>query len=237
MLSRKQFIRSISVLGGAVLAPWQQWARSRSVSQIDQQPLPLGADLYGGFILLPQGTNVPSFVKDYQYGIPSLCGASDGTEDRPHSPIQAIYTPVQSAQDIRALAQLPLYALKVLPKGVRAAGGALTQYTNGNVFSGEIVYQSLDAVTGQWFTSVVISVQTDYPQPFPLWYSTAVEPDVPGITLEKVSFAPGGAGILVRPRNGVVLHWIDRKCYHFMTLDGSLDVKVEDLVSALTVAD
>ena len=61
MLTRRDFIRTLGVVGAVILNPLRRfrWWQSMGVAQSDE---PLG-ELYAGFVLLPAGAPWPPFIQ------------------------------------------------------------------------------------------------------------------------------------------------------------------------------
>lgn len=238
MLSRRDFIKALGVLGGAVLTPLQWFTKVQAAPAVDQ-PLPPGGEIYGQFLLLPEGAPIPNFVQDYKFGIPSMCGLVDETTPDPekesHGKMNAVHVNLNSARDLSRNGGFPVFTLNRLPEGVAPAGAALLMHQTGEIFGGDVTFQAYDQQEGVWYTAIVISAQIDYPHPFPLWYSVNTEPDAPAVVLEKVDFTPGNHGILVRTQQGFALHWIHQGTYFLMTGDRMPGADVRDVASALVL--
>jgi hypothetical protein len=242
MFSRRDFIKALGVLGAAILNPFHRWSRPQDVqaASIKDELLQLNAELYGQFLLLPEGMPVPAFVEDYKFGIPTMCGMADETTAEkgqpPKDPITAVYSDLDSAASLSIQAGLPVYTLDKLPAGIVPSGVDLIQHKTGQLFGGDVRFEAYDEQEDTWYTAINISVQADFPKPFPLWSSTPLEPDGLATVLEKVDFTPGHHGILVRTPQGFALHWIHEGTYFLMTGDRMPDIDVRELASALVLA-
>jgi hypothetical protein len=235
MWSRRQFIKVMGAVGGALVAPFQRLGRVEAL-ELTERKLPPGAELYGDFLLLQEGTPIPDFVQDYKFGIPSMCGVTEEQDGLQKDTIMAAYFSLDSAASLSKEGGFPVYTLNSLPKGIAPSGTGLIKHKTGEVFGGNVTFEAYDEQTGNWYTALNISIQVDFPQPFPLWSSTPVEPDGPATVLEKVDFTPGGHGVLVYTPQGFALHWIARNTCFLMTGDRMPNMDVRELASALILA-
>jgi hypothetical protein len=223
--NRRQFLtRTMGSFGGMITARLG-WlfpeARPASAMQPDshaaipQQWLDVPGERYAGFVLLPEGARLPADVQDYRHGIPSGCGAGNQGDQ---ATVHAIQTDLESPAEVFRQGGFPLYTLGALPAWLQPAGNSLVRHGTGELFGGWTLFKSYSRALGGWYTSVSILAQVDFPRPVPLWSSSAVEPDGPSVTLEKVDFLPA-PGVMIRTYAGFVLHWIHQDIYYILTAD------------------
>jgi len=162
-------------------------------------------EFYAGFLLLPDGAPVPPTVKYPERGMPTFCGVGAG-RDGPES--TAVIKSFSTVTDLAREVAFPLYTLSKLSEELHLAGANLIQHKTGEVFAAVVDFQSHNRRSGDWETTVSIWAQPEFPRPFPLWSSDAVEPDGPAVILEKVDFLPS-PGVIVATPQGAVFHWIN----------------------------
>jgi hypothetical protein len=212
MRSRRQFIKVMGVLGGAVMAPFRWFGRAQAATLPDA-PLPAGAELYGGFLLLPEGAPVPPWVKPPKLGPPIECGVGEGGA----SPT-AVVVSLKAPGDLASESGLPIYALGKLPDGIREAGGYVLKQQTGEVFSALVGYETYNYDNQYWECTVRIIAKPDFPRPFPLWPVSPVEVGGPAILLEKVDFLPT-PGIMVKTTLGHIFHWIQKGVLYTLVVE------------------
>lgn len=238
MLSRREFIKLLGGLGAALMPPFHRLAQVQAMPALAQS-LPPGAELYGYFLLLPEGSPVPGFVQDYKFGVPSMCGITDEAINiqgkSQQNKMTAVYYALDNARSLSAKGGFPVYTFDKLPAGIVPSGASLIAHQTGEVFGGDVTFAAYDEQESTWYTAINISIQVDFPRPFPLWFNISSEPDIPTTTLKKVDFAPGHHGILVHTPQGFALHWIFDTAYYLMTADRMPDVSVRELVSSLVL--
>lgn len=195
-----------------------------------------GGELYGGFVLLPEGAPIPDIVQGYKFGIPTMCGVSDGVEHQAHhTQSDAVHVTLHSASDLAAQSEFPMYTLSKIPVGLRPSGVSLIMHGTGQLFGGTVTFEAYDQMAGTWYTAVSILAQYDFPQPFPLWSSNPVEEGGPAVKFEKVDFVPSGSGILIRNPVGFTLHWIKQGVFYTMCVEHLPKVEPQVLAPDLTL--
>lgn len=236
-LPRRSFVKWVGGFGGLVAST----ALARLIPEVEAAPQatenPLaklalqstGGELFGGFLLLPEGAPVPAGVQDYRLGIPTMCGVTDGDLDASlHTHGVAEHVDVPDAKVLRDRGNLPIYEIadphQVL---VRPLGASIIRHDNGDTFGGWLTYSSVGEVSAEPSAALSIWIQMDYQKPFPIWASPFVE-------LQKVGFTPGGAGILIRNPFGYAMHWIENESYYMLSVDDlSVRGEPEDVARAL----
>jgi hypothetical protein len=215
MFNRRDFIKFMSLMGGVVLNPFQRFGNWSGLAADMIEETSVG-ELYGGFVLLPEGAPKPIFVQDEQYGLPNFCGAFD--EGR-LGKITGFYSPQNTLTDLTNKVEHPIYALSNAPDGLRYSGAGLVVHENGSVICGDITYEAFDPQIDIWYTAVSVWFYLDHPRPVPLWQEgNAGHKDLYG-SLEKVDFLPGGGGVMVQTRLGFSWHWVMQDVYYALNAD------------------
>ncbi|MEM2126040.1 MAG: twin-arginine translocation signal domain-containing protein [Candidatus Methanosuratincola sp.] len=80
MLTRRDFIKFLSLVGAGTLTPLRRFLRLTSLEEAPHQQEDTG-ELYADFLLLPEGTAVPNFVQYPKVPMPRLCGVGAESED------------------------------------------------------------------------------------------------------------------------------------------------------------
>ncbi|MCA9996850.1 MAG: hypothetical protein KDE56_13920 [Anaerolineales bacterium] len=248
--NRRQFLKeTIGGIGGLItvgLSGLFPEAQNIFIEGLDQGVVPKPAladinigELYAGFLLLPEGIPTPSFVQDYRYGVPTMCGvgvAGEGLEQ--YKKIGANHVNLNSALELASEGDFPVYTLRLDEPDSRlqASGATLIRHGTGELFGGWVTFEAFSEELKASYAAVSILAQVDYPQPFPLWFSKPVESSDLGVTLEKVNFLPGGSGILIPALLGFSLHWIQQGVYYAMIADRFSEFEAHNLASKLMLA-
>ncbi|MEW6233180.1 MAG: hypothetical protein AB1566_12815 [Chloroflexota bacterium] len=206
-LGRRRLLqRSGALLASLVLLGWpKSWQVGPGLGDnASSSSGTSGGEPYAGFLLLPEGAPVPPFVHYPERGIPIMCGVGVGRGGPvPTAVTRNLNTPADLAREVH----FPVYTLSLVPAGLRFTGAYLIQYMSGDIFAAWVNFASYNAATGHWEGTVSISAQPDFPRPFPIWSSQAVEPGGTVVALEKVDLLPS-PGLMVATRRGYVFHWI-----------------------------
>lgn len=240
-LERRHFLQQAGMLlGGFVLlgVPTKWWPGQESRHDALSSVAPSQGEEYAGFLLLPEGVPAPSSVRDYKYGIPTMCGVNDdkATYAYQQHP-DAVHIDLVSARDLAVQGGFPVYTLgKLSPAlSLRPSGASLIKHGTGELFGGWVTFEAYSQKAEIWYTAASILAQVDFPRPVPLWYSKPVEPNGPAVILEKVDFLPSGLGILVRTLVGFTLHWIHLDVYYTLSVEHLPDAEPQAFASALTL--
>lgn len=240
-LERRHFLqRAGLVLGGFVLLglPTRWWPGRDGPLQAERRMDPaLRGEEYAGFLLLPEQAEVPSSVEDYKHGIPTACGVSDGEPNQASHPHDAVHLDLADAHALAVQGQFPTYTLASLPPelGLRPGPASLIKHDSGELFGGWTTFEAYDAKAKTWYTAASILAQVDHPHPVPLRSSKPVEPNGPGVVLEKVDL-PVGAGVLVRTFVGFTLHWIYQDVWYTLSVEHLPGADPQTFASALALA-
>lgn len=229
MWSRRQFIKAMGVLGGAIMTPFQ-WLGRAQASPPSDDSLPPGAELYEGFLLLPEGASVPKIVKAPRLQPPNMCGVGVKSAGyRPYAVTKFFSTPEILAHAV----DFPMYALAALPEKLRHASAFVVSHETGEIYGASLGYDAFNPEIDGWVCNVSFWAQPDFPKPFPLWSSEPAEPEGLGLILEKVDFLPV-PGIRVITKTGCAYHWITENVFYTMNTEfGPNDPETKLTVDAL----
>lgn len=174
-------------------------------------------ELYGGFLLLPGVVPAPRGVEDAIYGPPHGCGVGLSREELLAQPPTSEWVLLETAKAIADLGRFPMYQLAEVPKGLRLRETGLLYHAHGALYSGSICYEAFDPAAECWYGALNLHAVVDFPHPFPIWDQAARTPEEIGGSLHKVSFVPGGQGLLIAAGDGLSLHWITDDTYYNLT--------------------
>jgi hypothetical protein len=211
MITRRDFIKTMSLLSGAVLTPVHWLGKWAGVQPAQAEELEVG-ELYAGFVLLPEGARVPEFVRQPRLGIPNFCGVGDST-----GPL-ASTTSFKTDQDLANNVTFPIYTIKEQPMFLVQNDIYVTKHPTGEIYCTTICFSDSQTNNeiGKW--KVYLWAYPDFPQPYPLWSSEPVESDNPFITLDKVAFLPQ-PGIISPTADGYAVYWIERDVLYYVLLE------------------
>lgn len=213
MLSRRDFIKMLGGLGAAILPPFHRWFSTpdQQTELVDERLLSSG-EVYEGFLLLSEDEPVPGFVKKPTVGPPIVCGVESKREGQG---INAVLQFFENVEELRKRINFPIYLLSTFPDRFYSAGGYLLCHDTGRVYGVSLGYHSVDPTNVFIESTISLWAQPHFSRPFPLWSSEPLEPDGPGIVLEKVDFLPV-SGIMVTTPLGYVFHWIERDILYML---------------------
>lgn len=211
--NRRQVLKILGASGALALAPLSGLARAGSKANAAAPIDPSAGELYGGFLLLPNGTPPPASIKAPRFGIPVMCTQGQGQAT-------AMGRHFGTHGDVRANTRLPLYTPRTLPANLQtqADGGDVIEYEFGAVFAVQLDYKPAVPRSDVLQGSVTVWAQADFPRPFPMWFG----PDERGgnIQLEKVDFLPA-PGLQVATPLGYVFHWIKDDVYYSLRVENN----------------
>ncbi len=222
MLSRRSLLKTLAAVGSALLLPVDKLAKLRSPFPA-QPEAPSEGDLYAGFLLLPSGAAVPSFVK---YPVPGIPRVGD---PNPTAVTRFFDTPLALAKATR----FAVYSPSRLPAGFRAGSAYLVEHDTGEAFGAGVGFEWYNGVANTWECTLSIWAQPAFPRPYPLWSSDPGEPGAPAVVLERVTFLPS-PGIMVSTPVGYAFHWIWEGVLYTMRAEyGPSREEAIDLASSL----
>ncbi len=229
MWSRRQFIKAMGATGAALITPFQRLGRAQA-SALADGPLPLEAEFYEGFVLLPEDAPLPSSVQIPKSGVPRVCGVGlEGHRATLDSTNKLFNTTDELAKEIN----FPVYTLGELPGGLRQSGASMLTHNNGEIYNVSVNFEIYNSQETIWETGVVLGALSHFPKPFPLWSSKSVEPDGPTVSFEKANFLPS-PGVMVVTAQGFVFHWIKNDVLYSLVVGHTLSfTEVQNLVAAL----
>jgi hypothetical protein len=228
MISRRDFIKLLGLTGGIVLAPLRflgQWSK-RDFSQ----ERGLTGELYNGFLLLEEGTQIPEFVQYPTIPMPIGCGV--GAEEKSVN-LSAICRIFETPEDLANEMAFRVYLLRELPNGIRCGKAYTLSNSNGSLYEASLAYESYNSKTQLWETTISFLIQLHYPKPLPLWSMKSVENDVPGIIYDKVNFLPN-PGLRMATQRGLVYYWIENDIFYTLGLEPTINETITaDIINRL----
>jgi hypothetical protein len=213
MWNRRQFIKAMGVLGGAIMTPFQ-WLGRVQASPLSDDSLPPGAELYEGFLLLPElpeDVALPEIIRAPRLQAPNECGIGGAK-------IDAVVELYNNAEELATRVKFPVFVLGQVPDGLRPGNAFLVSNEEGEVYSLSHGYEVYTPETDSWASIVSLTAVPEFYRPFPLWSSKPVEPDGPAIILDKVDFLPS-AGIRIVTQLGFVCHWIFHDVFYTLVVE------------------
>lgn len=217
--TRQQLLKVLGLSGALLALPMEHLGLGRTgVAQADTNV----GEAYAGFLLLANGTSVPSTVRPPRHGQPIVCGlGGQAATARSYA--------FDRHADVAKQAGLSLYALGNIASTLQPTGGSLITYEWGEPFVASLNYHGASV----W-------VQTDFSQPYPFWYDASATAGSPGWP-EKVDFLPtpglqvpsgfGPAG----QRIGYTYYWIkDRLLYWLKVENNTSESVAQALAQSLT---
>jgi hypothetical protein len=212
--NRRQFLRGASGLMGGIFAarvaglfPEAQPALAQGGNPVSVERPPTQVDvgeLYGGFLLLPDGAPIPDFVQTSRFGVPIFCGVG-------HSETEPTVTSrlFNTAEELAEYITFPIYTFQVLSNDLHLLGANLIEHETGEVYAISVDFQSYNQEIEDLETTVSIWAYPDPLKPQPLWSIAPVEPGRLAVIPEKVDFLLPTPGVLYRLPKGFVFHWIE----------------------------
>lgn len=231
MFSRRDFMKGLVAAGGVLFAPFDRFmpVAANLVSSSSFK-----GEVYKGFILLPDGSPVPPIVTPPKLGIPIMCGTGVGRGGPAPTALNEV---VPNIEYLRQLVPFKMFGFRTLPREFEVIHSLVTRHETGEVFEAAIVYGVQDSIASgpdSERRTIRITAQPDYPRPFPLWSSNAVETDGPAVILEKVDFLPT-SGIMIAVEEGYVFHWIQEEILYTLYAEWPEPLTdVQALLSQLT---
>ncbi len=154
-------------------------------------------EVWEGFVLLPEGAPIPSFVTCAP--APILC-QTDGSPEAEALRGETLTFP--NLEPLRPLLRFPLYGLSRLPPGIEGPSAALTRFRH----SGQVFSVSLNWGDREGVPRIRLIAQPIYPSPYPVWPVYWPERPEEPIFPEKVFFTPK-PGLLLPSARGHLVLW------------------------------
>lgn len=194
-------------------------------------------ELYGGFVLLPDGAPLPVEVSGDYKGFPNPCGVVEPGGSEHTEPSDAVHVDLTDARRFSAMAGIPVYGLEGLPQGLTSVRASIVKDGTGEVHGGYLSYSATDARNKVNSAAVTIAVEKGFPHPYPLWSAKPVEEGGPSIELEKVDYVPGGEGVMIRTTPGFDLLWIANDVLHHLSAENVQGIEPGQLAALLKPMD
>lgn len=238
-ISRRDLVKALSM--GGVLAAIRPDLVQEIAKADSNSNGPISAnEQYGGFLFLPYGTAVPTFIKQPDTGIPIVCAVggppvSESTAMYPESNQYATHT------DIRQHARLPLATIERSHFGLDDGGG----FTLGYKWAGTVLACQVFKVQTPLACDAKVELwsSTQFPQPYPMWFDPHLPlVDTPGQP-EKVGWLPtsglrvkSGLG-LAHTSLGYTFYWTSSGLLHWLIIeDYSTQDRANRIASTLSLA-
>jgi hypothetical protein len=157
-------------------------------------------ELWEGFVLLPEGAPLPSFVSCAP--APILC-QTDGSPEA--EALRGETLTFTELAPLRSLIRFSLYWPSRLPPGIVWQGATVTRFAR----SGEVFSVSLNFGDGKGVPRIQVIAQPMYPSPYPVWPVYAPDRPEEPIFPEKVFFTPR-PGLLLPSAQGHLALWIEQ---------------------------
>jgi hypothetical protein len=224
MLNRRSFIKLIAAAGGLLLPPisWlaQKTARANDMGSDHQVLLPLVSkggepvgELYGGFILLPDGIPIPDFVIPPQLNVPDVCGVGHEETDRSAKALTRQFTSLEQLHaDLNK--NIPVVSFEKLPEKLDTE-----QVTSLGYVSGESVIVTI-SYSSENESLLFLNAQLDFNRPFPVWFSNPIDDCLP-VVYQKVDFLPN-PGLMTIGQTATTYLWIKQDILYTLTVDSKL---------------
>jgi hypothetical protein len=214
MLTRRDFIKFLSLVGASTLSPLRRFLRLTSLEEASHQQEDTG-ELYADFLLLPEGAAVPNFVQYPKVPMPKLCGVGAESEDTRSDAVIHFF---ENHEEVAQKMIFPIYLLSPLPDGLRQGKAFSLSLDSGEFHSLSLSYEAFNIETQYWENVASFWMFAQFPRPYPLWTAGPVEVDGPSVRYEKVDFLPV-SGIKVRTQEGFVFYWVEQDVLYTFTLE------------------
>lgn len=228
MVTRRDFIKTMSLLSGVVLAPVRWLGRWASPNLLGQLPLggvqpaqteepPEGGELYAGFVLLPEGAPMPSFVQCAS-GAPILCRVEDA-RDSDVTAFRGETLWFDNIESLRDYLSFPIYIPTSLPRNIELMYGYVIRFVQSQeVFAAKVDF----GIEGNPQPLISLSAQAIFPHPYPVWpvgiLSENSESQDEVFIPEKVDFTPT-SGVMFPTLYGHVLHWVSENVLYTLIVE------------------
>jgi len=231
--NRRQFLKgSFSALAGLITArairlfPEAQsiFAKSINTTPVTQsiEQLTEGEELYEGFLLLPEGSPVPSFVQCAP--APILCHVHESNNPA----LVGETIGVNSIQELKEFLSFPIYTPTTLPLNMRFDTATVIRFAqSGLVFMATVNYNTSDLIQ----LPISVLAQPIFPRPYPIWpvrLPDTSEGDP--VYAEKVSFLPS-PGVMRLSVPGHVYQWIQQDILYTLVIEHDPSREAAELIA------
>jgi hypothetical protein len=190
MITRRDFIKTVSLLSGAVLAPVRWLGKWAGVQPAQGEEPPEQGELYAGFVLLPEGALAPPFSKCAS--APILCVAHDKDDPKVEA-FRGETLWFNSIEELTSNLSFQTYVPTSLPANIEFVNTYLVRFVGSKeIFKARIDFGFLENM----HPLIGLSAQPIFPQPLPIWP-----------VYEKVDFTPT-PGVMLPTAEGHVFQWI-----------------------------
>lgn len=188
------------------------------MESVQAEETPEGGELYGGFVLLPEGMKMPDFVQSGREI--SICQI-DSQND-----VSFIGETLQfkDLAELKKQVNFPLYTLSNLPAEVQLIETSLTRYIqSGSVWGTALCWGFQNPETGIMEPKMSLRCQVQHSTPCPIWPVYLHEE---AIYAEKIAIDSQFPGILLPSMSGYVFQWTQQDILYVLTVELSSDREV-----------
>lgn len=232
MFTRRDFIKTMSLLSGAILTP-VRWLGKWVEGQPEQaEELKEIGELFAGFVLLPEAVTLPAFVQYPRFAPPNECGLGAGNGGHKANAVVRSY---ESESKLAESVNFPVYTIKPTSIELRPTTISTISHPNGIIYGTSIGFGILNKDVGIWETIIALWAQPDFYRPYPLWFSNPLAANEPAVTLLKTDGLPS-PGIYAPVQMGYIYHWIANDIYYSLTIEPTPSEQfTEEVISSLTI--
>ena len=141
--SRRVFlVQSMALIGWFVLPKHVRGTARKAVTPFRPSFTEIG-ELYGGFVLLPDGAPVPAGLTAY-LGFPNPCGVVEPGGKEHTQASDAVEVEFSDAISLARQVGFPLYGLQTIPGGLSFPIARLIKHGSGNVHGSDLSYNGTE---------------------------------------------------------------------------------------------
>lgn len=214
MLTRRDFIKFTSLVGGVVLNPFQRLGSRLGIGLDVGEEVAVG-ELYAGFVLLPEGTPIPSFVEFPKKGSPNECGVGVGWGGIKPNAVSRFF---DNEEGLAAEIKFPIYTLDDIPAELTPARAYMLSDETGEVYGAALGFDAFNIESGYWECVVSLWAQPKFPRPIPLYFRDPIESGDSVGFLEKINYLPT-LGIRTQTQEGFIYYWIENNIFYTLAVD------------------
>lgn len=217
MFTRQDFIKALAAAGVVLLNPFRRLG-SWAVPEMASAEEAVG-ELYAGFVLLPEGAEIPYFVNYPKTGPPNPCGIGVEKDGIVSNSATRFF---DTAEDLAKAVEFPVYTLDKLPKDVQFASVFIECLNSGAIYTTCLGFEVLNPDNGYKECVISLWAQPDFFRPYPLWFEAPVEEGDLGTVLQKVSILQM-PGIKITTQEGYVCYWIKDDILYSLIVEPAID--------------